>query len=87
MSNSPVTCAAVVVEPAISDQQLHILKHTLGISQAGHAYRNFFEPGDKYAADCEALVGLGLMLSSRRSWLPGPVYRCTDAGKQFALSH
>lgn len=78
--------ARIGFEPLVSARQLQILRHTLGISQTGKEYRNHFDPGGKDISDCAALEVLGLMSSFRRDWLPGPVYQCTEAGRQIALS-
>lgn len=78
--------SAPTAGPIVSDRQLHILRHALGISQTGNEYRNHFDPGGKDIADCEALEALGLMTTFRREWMPGPIYQCTEAGKKIARS-
>lgn len=71
----------------ISDKQLHILQHSLGLDQYGRGtfYRNHFVTGEgsKDHADCMALVDLGFMTVRRDHPLSGgsDVFRVTDAGK------
>lgn len=65
---------------ALSDKQLDILAHTLGLDNAPEAYRNYYvSPLD---ADCEALVAHGYMERHERSRIPeGYVYVTTGAGR------
>ena len=68
----------------LTTEQLHVLQHALGVDEYGQGrqYRNHFCAGGGDEAICRELVGMGLMKTFERSYLP--YYNCTvtDAGKQ-----
>ncbi|MGH7462667.1 MAG: hypothetical protein ACREMA_16790 [Longimicrobiales bacterium] len=74
----------------MSAQQLHILRHALGLKEDGRGrpYRSHFVtgPGSTDYDDCEALVSQGLMIKRQGSRLSGgdPVYLVTEAGRAKA---
>lgn len=68
----------------ITDRQLHMLRHALGLSQTGREYRNRYSPGPDAEADCAALESAGLMFSRELEWIPGRTYYVTDAGREVA---
>ena len=70
--------------PLVSQRQLRILRHTLGIEQHGREYRNRYCPGGDDIAECEQLEAAGLMTSYELSWIPGRTYQATDAGRDVA---
>lgn len=72
------------LEPRVSQRQLHILRHALGLSQCGREYRNRYCPGGEDIAACAALELLGLMTSREIEWIPGRTYQVTDAGRDVA---
>ena len=72
------------VEP-LTSELLHIMQHSLGLDQYGEGeqYRNHFCAGGKDIAKCRALVGMGYMVESDPSELPGrwPFFHVTQEGK------
>lgn len=67
----------------LTDKQLHVLFHALGLSQSGREYRNYFNPGAKDLAVCGGLELLGLMYS--RVLCPSDrIYHVTDEGRRIA---
>jgi hypothetical protein len=68
----------------VSERQLHILRHSLGLAQNGREYRNYFDPGLADEADCRMLEEQGLMSTFSAPWLPQPIYQCTEKGKHVA---
>lgn len=69
--------------------QLHILRHSLGLDEKGHGkmYRNGFATGplcDGYK-DIKELVRLGFMQRGRVSY-PNHYYHVTQAGKEMAVA-
>ncbi len=76
----------------MTEQQLHILQHSLGVDQYGRGrmYRNCFvtEPTCADGVLCESLVVLGFMSRcDYRNALTGgmPVYQVTKKGKAAML--
>jgi hypothetical protein len=78
------------VQIAISDEQKHILLHSLGLTRGGPAYRNHFVtgPGSTDYDDCCALVEAGFMTKRTSSLLPAGdlCFNVTESGKALALS-
>ena len=76
---------------SITDQQLHLLHHTLGLNpERRESYRNYFVagPGHHDMPDLEALETAGLMRRTRPPMFlerGDVVFRCTDVGKVFAI--
>ncbi len=72
----------------LTPKQLEILQHSLGLDQYGQGemYRNHFCAGDDDESTCRELVGMGLMETFTRSYLP--YYNCivTDVGKVAVLA-
>ena len=72
---------------ALSQRQLEILQHALGLDQYGRGqmYRNHFCAGGDDEAVCRELVSMGYMETFTREWLP--YYNCTvtKAGKAAVL--
>lgn len=72
-----------------SAEQLHILRHSLGLTSGREMYRNHFVTGegsDDYAG-CMALVDAGLMERRGFSALTGGdwCFTVTEAGKRAAI--
>lgn len=76
----------------VSNQQLHILRHTLGLRDdgSGRSYRNHFVtgPGSTDFDNCEALLSMGLMRKSPGHVLTGgdQCYLATPAGITLATT-
>ncbi len=72
---------------ALTPQQIHILKHSLGLTYTKKSYRNYFNAGPGHAdmPDIQALVKLGLMeeFSMNPEIFPGKYFRVTEAGKKW----
>lgn len=72
----------------LSEQQLEILQHSLGVDQYGRGqqYRNHFCAGGANEDTCRELVVMGYMATFQRSYLP--YYNCTvtDSGKAAMLA-
>lgn len=73
----------------MTDRQLEILQHALGVNRYGQIprghdgyYRNYFCAGGRDEVDCLELVSLGFMETFEQAMLP--YYNCTvtEAGKQ-----
>jgi len=74
-------------EGQITPHQMHILRHSLGISHGGRCGgRNHYFPGPMDVADCAALELMGLMESRERPWRDGRTYFVTEKGKVAAYS-
>jgi hypothetical protein len=73
-------------EAKISDRQMQILRHALGLDNSRLERRNHYAPAAQEEGDCADLETKGLMVHFTRSWLPGPIYQCTNAGKAVAES-
>lgn len=77
----------------ISDHQLHLLHHTLGLRpDRRDSYRNYFVAGAGHLdqPDLESLVAAGLMKrqkSPRFLESGDEVFSATDAGLQYAIDH
>lgn len=73
-------------------KQLHILRHSLGLSSSGkgHCYRNHFVTGEGSDdhGSCIALVESGHMVKRRGNALTGgdDLFTVTDEGRAAALS-
>lgn len=76
----------VAVDPIVSQRQVFLLRHAIGLTAGDKEYRNHFvtDPGTTDYADCEALRARGLMTRHEREWVPGYIYAVTDAGKEIA---
>lgn len=74
----------------MDEQQIHILRHSLGLTYSATPYRNHFCTGEggKDHADCMALVEAGMMERHRPSELSGgmDVFTVTEAGKAAAIA-
>jgi hypothetical protein len=85
-----VVRATAPMQPKLSDEKRHILRHALGLERGSREYRNHFVtgPGSSDYANCEDLVGAGLMTKRPGHALSGgdPVYTVTEAGKMAARS-
>ena len=72
-----------------SAEQLHILRHSLGINHGDEMYRNHFCTNEATVdwPHCTALVEMGLMTRQKGGTLTGgdDVFFVTDEGKQVAL--
>jgi hypothetical protein len=72
----------------MNSEQHDILRHALGLGRGSREYRNHFVtgPGSSDYANCEDLVGAGLMTKRPGHGLSGgdPVYIVTEAGKMAA---
>ena len=83
------TTATNRVDPALSPEHLHILRHSLGLDDAGHGteYRNYYCAAVENDP-CAALVLLGLM-SAGRTINGGTCryYHVTDKGKAVVAEH
>lgn len=70
----------------LTNEQLHILQHALGVDQYGQGlmYRNHFCAGADDEPICRSLVAAGLMRVFAPNASPLPYYNCTvtEAGKQ-----
>jgi len=70
----------------LTPELLHILQHSLGLDQYGEGeqYRNHFCAGGKDIEKCRALVGMGYMVESDPSELPGrwPFFHVTQEGEE-----
>lgn len=76
-----------MANPMLTDKQIHILQHSLGLSQTGKEYRNRYVPGGEDIETCTELELLGYMTSYETDWIPGRVYEVTDAGKEIARNY
>ena len=69
----------------MNDEQLDILRHSLGLGRSDREYRNHFVtgPGSTDYPHCEALVTAGLMKRREGNPLSGgdPIYSVTEAGR------
>jgi hypothetical protein len=79
-------------EPLVpSAAQIHILRHSLGLTYGEEMYRNHFVTGEGSIdhPDCMALSAAGLMRRVEGSALSGgmDVFVVTDAGKLVAQAH
>lgn len=76
-------------EMIVTAEELHILRHSLGLTLPGdEPYRNYYCTGptaDNYA-DCENLVGKGLMVRGKSQVKEGSLiyFHVTDKGKDLA---
>lgn len=72
----------------ITKNQLHILRHSLGLTRGTEMFRNHFVTGEGSSdyPDCCALVDAGLMTRRKGNELSGgdDWFIVTDAGKQIA---
>ena len=69
----------------LTNNQLEIMQHALGVQRGRREFRNHFVtgPGSTDYADCEVLVSLGMMTKRNGSQLTGgdPCYHVTDSGR------
>jgi len=74
----------------LTESQLHILLHSLGLTKAEEIYRNHFVagPGHSDYDDCMVLVEIGAMIRRQGSELTGGdnVFYVTAKGKAIAES-
>lgn len=74
----------------ISKEQLHILRHSLGLddSGVGNQYRNYYVSGDDRLPLCESLVSINLMERRAPGELTGGCasFFVTQAGKDLVNS-
>ena len=71
--------------PELTDKQLAILQHSLGVDQYGQGemYRNHFCAGADDEPICRELIELGMMKQHQTTdWLPYFNCSVTEAGKQ-----
>ena len=67
----------------LTDRHKHLMRHALGLTRATAPYRNFFctEPDTEDDVAWREIVALGCAEAiTPRGWVPGNVYRVTDAG-------
>ncbi|MDH0071281.1 hypothetical protein N7359_01830 [Stenotrophomonas maltophilia] len=89
MSNVQQTCATHV---ALTPDQLHLLRHALGIGEAGtgREYRNYFVTGAGGTDHrvCSSLVAAGMMFRHAGSVLTGgsDVFTVTPSGRAAAVA-
>jgi len=71
---------------AITEREREILRHSLGLSQRGHEYRNGYSAGINDEPTCRALVAKGLMAENPRRdiWGGWPHFFVTESGKAEA---
>jgi hypothetical protein len=82
------THAEILEMEPVTPEELHILKHSLGLTKGGLEYRNHFVTG-KGSTDypqCMALIDKGLMTRRDGSPLTGgdDLFRVTEEGKKIA---
>ena len=69
----------------LTNNQLEIMQHALGVQRGRREFRNHFVtgPGSTDYAYCEVLVSLGMMTKRNGSQLTGgdPCYHVTDSGR------
>ena len=72
-------------DPAVTQKQLDLMRHTCGISQTGRPYRNHFSADDGHSDinDLYALAGMGLMTVGLSSSSPDKVFCLTNRGYQM----
>jgi hypothetical protein len=79
----------VVVAREVTESQIHILRHSLGLTRGEEIYRNHYVagPGSTNFADCCALVDAGYMSKHRSELLHenDRYFRVTDEGKRLVL--
>ena len=67
----------------MTDEQMHVLRHSLGLTRTAKEYRNYYaaEPGDEA---CNALVDAGMM--RRGNDIPGGLtyFIVTEEGRKIA---
>lgn len=72
-------------------RDLHVLRHSLGINQAGRSYRNHFcaGPGHHDYDTCSALVDRGFMQRHAARTISGgdEIFTVTAAGRQFVADN
>ena len=75
----------------IAEEQVHILKHSLGLAYGEEMYRNHFctNEGTVDWPHCLALVDMGLMERRKGGILTGggDVFYVTERGKDVAVEH
>jgi hypothetical protein len=70
----------------VSEREREVLRHSLGLRQRGHEYRNGYSAGTADEPTCRALVAKGLMAENPRRdiWGGWPNFFVTDEGKRVA---
>lgn len=81
---------AEIAGKQVAPEELHILRHSLGLTYGDTMYRNHFVTGEG-SIDypfCEALVAKGLMRKGRPSAITGDMdaYFVTEEGKAIAVA-
>jgi hypothetical protein len=68
----------------MTDKQLRILQHTLGLDEYGRGsmYRNYYATGPESDPDCEALAEMGFMKQHPAQLFDGLYFSVTDKGKE-----
>lgn len=76
---------------SLTDSQIHILKHTLGLNRRQTPYRNHFVTSEGCAdlPNIKILVGLGLMAEAAPAFLDSSsqCFHATDEGKRVAQAY
>ena len=75
----------------LSHQELHVLRHSLGLTRSRESYRHYYcaGPGAHSFATCEALVEKGLMTRSKNrlnEMSEDYIFQVTDTGKMAAAN-
>ena len=82
---------ASLAQRELTPEQVHILRHSLGLTNGEAMYRNHFVTGEGSDdhPDCLALVAMGLMIRRGGNALTGEMdlFIVTETGKQAALAH
>lgn len=75
-----------MTEIQLSDAQLQVLRHTLGLTNSKTVYRNYFfaEPGHHDWEHLLVLEKLGLMQRRRNTFSTMVMFQATEAGEALA---
>ena len=73
----------------MNSDQIHILRHSLGLTRGTTEYRNHFVAGGKDIKACRDLTAAGMMEEHPPREVSGgsPFFTVTEAGKQAARAH
>jgi hypothetical protein len=77
------------IAEGLSEGQVNIMRHTLGLNQSKIAYRNYYssDAGSSGFDDLNKLVELGYMTRRNSSISPDYIFHTTDKGKSLLYDY
>lgn len=71
-----------MTEPKVTQNQLDLMRHTVGLDRGNKPYRNYFsaDEGHDSLDDLNDLVDMGLMKKNKTGISPDIIFSLTDTG-------